>query len=211
MSARSGRRRGGPTAGEQARGAIVEATVATLAEDGFSGTSARAVAARAGIAPGGVFYHFGSMDDLLAAVFAECVDRRIARMSPVLDVPGARVPDVLREVVTAEISHPESRALLEVVVGATGSPVLAAHVRAGIERTLVFTRQVVDRLIGGTALAALLPLDLVAEVAASAFFGYTVLDQVGFAADVDSLAALVALLTGLGAGTAATGPPEAPT
>lgn len=198
MAARAGRKRGVDTAGRHARTAILDATVAVLAEGGFSATSARAVAERAGIAPGGVFYHFGSMDDLLGVVFGQCLDRRLERLGRVLDVPAADLPLVLREVVTAEFAHPESRALLELVVGAASSPVLADQVRAGIERSFAFTRQVVDRLVEGSPLAAILPLDLVAQVAASAFFGLAVVDLVGADIDVDGMTALVGALTRLG-------------
>ena len=200
MAARAGRKRGSETAGDQARAAIVDAAVASLAEDGFSATSARAVAERAGIASGGVFYHFGSMDKLLAAVFDQCLDQRITRLRPVLDAPLADLPDVLRDAVSAEFAHPMSRALLEVVVGAASSPELAEPVRQGVERSFAFTRQIVDRLVEGTPLAAILPLDLVAQIAASAFFGLAVLDLVGTEIDVDGMTALVTALTRLGAG-----------
>lgn len=199
MAARAGRRRGGETAGAQARAAIVEATVSNLAEGGFSTTSARAVADRAGIAPGGVFYHFGSMDELLAVVFERCLDARLARLGSVLDAPPDTVPEALRDAVRAEFDHAEARAMLEVVVGAASSPVLAERVQAGIERSFAFTREVVDRLLEGSPLSAVLPLDLVAQVAASAFFGLQVLDLVGTPVDVDALTDLVAALTRLGA------------
>jgi AcrR family transcriptional regulator len=198
MAARAGRRRG-ESAGQQARTAIVDATVASLAEDGFSATSARAVADRAGIAAGGVFYHFGSMDDLLAVVFAQCLAARLDRLRAVLAAPQGALPEALRDAVSAEFAHPESRALLELVVGAAGSPGLAAQVRAGIAESFVFTRQVVDRLLAGSPLAGLLPLDLVAQIAASAFFGLSVLDLVGSDVDVDGMTALVGALTRLGA------------
>ena len=78
--ARAGRPRGADVDAGAARQAILDATVATLAEVGYSATSARAIATRAGVAPGGVFYHFGSMDDLLATVFETCNDGRIERL-----------------------------------------------------------------------------------------------------------------------------------
>ena len=199
MAARAGRRRGAPTAGEQAREAIVVAAIACLAEGGFSTTSARAVADRAGIAPGGVFYHFGSMDDLLAVVFERCLDARLGRLGTVLEAPTDQLPEALRAAVADEFAHPESRALLELVVGAAGSPVLAARVRAGIERSFEFTRRVVDRLLAGSPLAHVLPLDLVSQIAASAFFGLAVLDLVGTPADIDGMTALVGALTRLAA------------
>ena len=199
MAARAGRRRGGESAGAQARSAIVDAAVACLATDGFSATSARAVAERAGIAPGGVFYHYGSMDELLAVVFERCLDARLARMASVLEAPPADLPEALRDAVQAEFAHPEGRALLELVVGAASSAMLAERVQAGIGRSFTFTRGVVDRMLDGSPLAGVLPLDLVAQIAASAFFGLQVLDLVGTSIDVEAMTTLVAALTRLGA------------
>jgi AcrR family transcriptional regulator len=179
------------------RAALVDATVATLAERGFSVTSARAVAERAGVAPGGVFYHFGSMDELLAEVFTTCLDRRIARLRAALDVPVAGLPTAFTEAVRAEFAHPESRAVLELVVGAITSPLLAERVRAGLEQSVAFTREVIDLVLADSPLAAFLPLELVAQVAASAFFGLAVMDLVGAEVDIDGMAALVNLLVEL--------------
>src|SRR3954463_3613559 len=49
------------------RRALVDAAVESLRFDGFAGASARAIAARAGVNPGLIFYHFGSVADLLLA------------------------------------------------------------------------------------------------------------------------------------------------
>ncbi|MGH3680707.1 MAG: TetR/AcrR family transcriptional regulator [Natronosporangium sp.] len=189
--ARSGRKRGDAAQRRDTRTALVEATVATLAEHGFSATSARAVADRAGVAAGGVFYHFGSMDELLAEVFSTCVDRRIDRLRAAVAVPEAELAAAFPAAVREEFAHPESRAVLELVVGAIDSPVLGARVRDGLDRSVEFTREVVERLLGDSPLAALLPLDLVAQVAASAFFGLAVMELVGAEVDIDGMTALV--------------------
>jgi hypothetical protein len=81
--------------------------------------------------------------------------------------------------------------LLELVVGAIDSPVLAAQVRVGLAESFVFTREVVDVLVGDSPLAAALPLDLVAQVAASAFFGLAVMELVGAEVDIEGMTALV--------------------
>lgn len=199
--ARPGRKRGSATGGET-RMVIIEAAIASLAEQGFSATSARAVAERAEVAPGGLFYHFGSMDELLAEVFSVGLDRRVERLSAALDVPEIELPSAFPQAVRAEFANPESRALLELVVGAIDSPVLAARVRDGLDRSVAFTREVIDRMVGASPMAALLPLDLVAQVAASAFFGLAVMDLVGADVDVDGMAdlttALLQLTSGLG-------------
>jgi AcrR family transcriptional regulator len=199
--ARSGPKRGDPRA-QQTRAAIVDATIPALAELGFSGTSARAVAERAGVAPGGVFYHFGSMDELLAEVFTTCLDRRIARLSAAVAVPPDDLPKAFADAVRAEFAHVESRAVLELVVGAIDAPVLAGRVREGMDKSFAFTRGVVEQLLGDSPMAAMLPLDLVAQVAASAFFGLAVMNMVGTEVDIDGMTALVTALLSIMRGQA---------
>jgi len=189
--ARSGRRRGDAAPRRATRTALIDATVATLAGHGFSATSARAVAERAGVAPGGVFYHFGSMDELLAEVFSSCLERRITRLRAAVEVPPDQLATAFTGAVRAEFAHPESRALLELVVGAIDSPVLAERVRDGMDRSFAFTREVIDRMLGNSPLAAVLPLELVAQVAASAFFGLAVMELVGAEVDIDGMTTLV--------------------
>src|SRR5438445_9709042 len=75
------------------RGALVDAAIESLRFDGFSGASARAIATRAGVNPGLVFYHFGSVTDLLLAALAEVSVRRMARYSAAFD--GAVTPAAL--------------------------------------------------------------------------------------------------------------------
>ena len=195
--ARSGRKRGDEARQRGTRAALVDATIATLASRGFSETSARAVAERAGVAPGGVFYHFGSMDDLLAEVFTTCLDRRITRLRAALDVPVTGLSAAFTAAVRDEFAHPESRAVLELVVGAITSPLLAERVRAGLEQSVAFTREVINTLLADSPLAAILPLELVAQVAASAFFGLAVMDLVGAEVDIDGMAELVDMLVEL--------------
>jgi AcrR family transcriptional regulator len=196
VMARSGPKRGTARPGET-RASIVDAAVASLAERGFAATSARLVAERAGVAPGGVFYHFGSMDDLLAEVFTTCLDRRLTRLRAAVDVPAPSLPAAFTDAVRAEFSHPESRALLELVVGAIDSPVLATRVREGMDQSFAFTRDVVGLLLGDSPLADALPLDLVAQVAASAFFGLAVMKLIGADVDVDGMTVLVNTLLDL--------------
>jgi AcrR family transcriptional regulator len=188
--ARSGPKRG-DTRSAQTRTALIEAAIAALAEVGFSGASARAVADRAGVAPGGVFYHFRSMDELLAAVFDTCLERRIGRLRAAVDVPRDELPAAFSTAVRAEFAHVESRAVLELVVGAIDSPALSARVRAGFAQSSAFTREVVELLLADSPFAALLPLDLVAQVATSAFFGLAVMDLVGSDVDIDGMTTLV--------------------
>jgi hypothetical protein len=60
-----------------------------------------------------------------------------------------------------------------------------------MDRSFAFTREVVARMLGDSPLAAVLPLDLVAQVAASAFFGLAVMELVGAEVDIDGMTTLV--------------------
>ena len=67
--AKAGRRPSADKAPE-VKARVIEATVRVLARDGFAHASARAIATEAEVVNGLIFYHFGSMDGLLAATAA---------------------------------------------------------------------------------------------------------------------------------------------
>jgi AcrR family transcriptional regulator len=80
--ARTGRRPGA----SGTREAILEAARASFADRGYSGTSVRAVAARAGVDPALVHHYFGTKDGLFAAAMELPFDP--ARVVPGLLEPG---------------------------------------------------------------------------------------------------------------------------
>jgi AcrR family transcriptional regulator len=57
----------GRPGGEATRERIIEAAIATLATVGFAEASSRAIARTGGFNPALIFYHFGSLDELLLA------------------------------------------------------------------------------------------------------------------------------------------------
>jgi AcrR family transcriptional regulator len=67
------------------RAALVTAAIGALRETGFAGASAREIAARAGCSQALVFYHFGSVNDLLLAALDEVSAARMAAYSDLLD------------------------------------------------------------------------------------------------------------------------------
>ena len=80
--ARTGRRPGE----SGTRDAILDAARESFAERGFTGTSVRAIAARAGVDPALVHHYFGTKDGLFAAAMQPPVDP--AAVAPVLLEPG---------------------------------------------------------------------------------------------------------------------------
>lgn len=60
---------------ETRRADLIAAAARSLAEVGVAGTSVREVAARAGVSPGLIRHHFGSMDNLIAETYRSVGDR----------------------------------------------------------------------------------------------------------------------------------------
>jgi AcrR family transcriptional regulator len=60
------------------RAALVGAAIDALRETGYAGASAREIASRAGYSQALVFYHFGSVNELLLAALDEVSSRRMA-------------------------------------------------------------------------------------------------------------------------------------
>src|SRR5690242_17067826 len=58
---------------------IVKATLETLREEGFAGATSRAIARRGGFNQALVFYHFGSLENLLVTALAQTSEQRLAR------------------------------------------------------------------------------------------------------------------------------------
>ncbi|WP_046469707.1 TetR/AcrR family transcriptional regulator [Allosalinactinospora lopnorensis] len=64
---------------EQTRTKLLAGALETLVENGIAKTSARSVAAAAGVNQGLIFYYFGSVDELLAAACRYGAEQRVAR------------------------------------------------------------------------------------------------------------------------------------
>src|SRR5438477_13159742 len=110
---------------ERTKAAMVEAAIATLKEEGYAGTTARAIAARGGFNQALIYYHFGGVKPLLLAALdrssAERLDRYRSEFAVATtlaekteaaerlfreDVEGGHIT-VLSEVIAASLANPE--------------------------------------------------------------------------------------------------------
>src|SRR5258708_23285324 len=115
----------------QTRERVLEAAVVTLATQGFSRTTARAVATTGGFAPGVIYYHFESLDDLFVATAQYTSTGRLIRYRErTAGVNGAvQLIGRLRELYREAQSSGHVAAVHELVAAAVSSPGLAAQVR----------------------------------------------------------------------------------
>src|ERR1700691_167022 len=91
--------RGGSARSRKTRHDLVAAAITTLKEHGYAGASARAIAERAGANQGLIFYHFGSVTNLLLAALDAVSAERLEHYGAA--VAGVSSPVELVDVATA--------------------------------------------------------------------------------------------------------------
>jgi len=131
---------------------IIDAAFSTLKEEGFAGTSARAIARRGGFNQALIFYHFGTLNDLLLAT----LDKTSAdRMSRYRDSIG-KAKSVDDKIQTATRLYREDlvsghiTVISEMVAGSLARPDLGPEVVARMEPWIAFTEGVISDLITGS-------------------------------------------------------------
>ncbi len=95
----------------------------------------------------------------------------------------------------AEAKGEDGHAVMELFVGARTSPALAAEVREAIDRAIAYATTEMTSVLGTSPITQLVPVTLIAEIAAAAFLGIEILTQNGREIDLDKLVAV--LVTGI--------------
>ena len=211
---RAADRTGGRGAGRGAetRERLIDGAIAVLRTEGFAGATARAVAGAAGCNQALVFYHFGSVQNLLLAALARVSERRAASFGPLLDAIAG--PDDLvaaaSEVHRADLESGNVAVLAEMLAGAGSDPELARQVAACIRPWFGVARASVERAIPGAVLDSLLGAEEAAYAVVALFVGMELLSRLDPEADrtealLDALGRL-ARLAGLVVGGAGPSP-----
>ena len=156
---------------------LIDAAIETLKVDGFTGASARAIAERAGSNQGLVFYHFGSVVNLLLAALDEVSARRLAEYDAAVE--GVSSPSELVDVATTifatDLNAGYVTVLVEMIAGASSTPGLGAEVAARIGPWFDFAQRAIDGSVGDSPLAALLPTKDVAYAMVALYLGLDML------------------------------------
>lgn len=150
--------------GRQVRQRLLRTTAELIAERGWAAVSTRIVADRAGVAPGVVHYHFGSMQALRAEAALSAMRELTDRMVPALrDAPTAA--DALALIVGSldgyDGTDPMSLLFAETYLAAARDPDLRRELTAIVDR---FRGEIAEIL---TAYGVQAPAATAAVVAAS--------------------------------------------
>jgi AcrR family transcriptional regulator len=159
------------------RRALVEAAVATLKEDGFTGASARAIAARAGCNQALVFYHFGSVVGLLLAgldaVSADRLERYRAAVEQVHS--PTELVEVAATIFREDLDTGDATVLAEMIAGASSTPSLGPEVTARIAPWTRFAADAIGATLGPAGLEEIIPPDDLAFAVVALYLGLELL------------------------------------
>lgn len=189
----------------QTRRRLVDATMQTIREQGIAKLSARTIATTGGVNQALVFYHFGTVDGLVAeacrVTTAERVDRYRDALATVTSF-GALL-DVADRVRADEREAGNVAVLAQVLAASHGNPALAAAAGEAIGLWSAAVRPALQRL-ETSPVGELFDADVLTDLASSAFVGIELMEPTrthDAAAVEDPLARLrpvAELLDGLG-------------
>ncbi|MFF3936797.1 TetR/AcrR family transcriptional regulator [Streptomyces phaeofaciens] len=181
---------------------LLEGALRTVAEQGIAKTSARTVAAAAGVNQALVFYHFGSVDELLAAACRYGAERTVspyrARFDEVASL--AELLALGREIHAQERAGGHVMLLGQLLAGAQTHEALGPATAAGLDLWIVEIEKVLDRVLEGTPFGEFTDPPGLARAVAASFVGielYEGVDAAGATAALDALEQLGLLVAAL--------------
>ena len=161
------------TTGEETRARIVAAALDTVRREGIAGVSARSIARSGDFNQALIFYHFGSVDRLLVAAAVADSDRRAALYADALQRVQTlpELVGVARTLHDREFEQGSVTVLAQLLAGAAHSPELAKGLNDGFTPWMNLVEETVSRVLAGTPLDGIIPLDDIAFAIASLFLG----------------------------------------
>ena len=175
------RTRGRPSAAQAglARADLITAAIDVLREEGFVGASARTIAARAGVNSAAVFYHFGSVNELLLAALDTSTEERLDRYREAT-VGVSDLGEAIRIVAVLNRDDYESghiAVMAALVGGAAAIPGFGPLIAQRVQPWIDLTTEVIERLMVGTSLASMFSSRVVARALVSLFLGIELMAQ----------------------------------
>jgi AcrR family transcriptional regulator len=152
---------------------LMDGAIETLQARGIAGTSARAIAATSGVNQALIFYHFGSVEDLVDIACREATAERVTLYRPRFATAGSlrELLQIGREIRQTERDSGGSVALAQVLAGAQQDMRLAATARDALAMWIAEVEAALGRIIARTPIADLADPAGLAQGVAAAFIG----------------------------------------
>jgi AcrR family transcriptional regulator len=171
---------------------LIDGTITTLRDKGIAGTSARVIAATAEVNQALVFYHFGTVDQLIDAACRESTAERVALYRPQFEQVGSfrELLALGREMHTRERDAGNVTVLAQVLAGAQQDATLAAAAKHALALWIAEIETTLVRLLKGSPLTEVANAEGLARGIAASFIGIELFDGVDPDGAQDAIASL---------------------
>jgi AcrR family transcriptional regulator len=159
MTQRTSAPRGAAARGADTRDRIVEAALETVREEGFADTTARAIARHGGFNQALIFYHFGTINDLLLAALDKTSEIRMAKYRDAVEAI-ASLDEALRvatELYREDLASGHITVLSEMLAGSSGRPDLAPEILARLEPWIDLAEDAIRNVLSKIGLEGIAP------------------------------------------------------
>lgn len=166
---------------EATRQRIMDAALETLREDGIAGTSARSIARRGDFSQAAIFYHFGSVEQLLVRACTAASNTQVESYRPRANA----ATDLSDLVAIGRTLHADEHqagsmgVLTQLMAGSAGNPELSQTVTDNFERWIALVEVALDNALDDHPLRDVLPRRQVAVGISAMFLGMELMDRGG--------------------------------
>ncbi|WP_151083117.1 TetR family transcriptional regulator [Nocardioides cynanchi] len=174
------------------RARLLAAAATAVREDGAAAASARSIAARAGVNQALVFYHFGTVSELVEAACGLAVDEAAGSYRRELDEVTSLTGllDVGRALDRRERASGNVAMMAQLMSGAAHDPVLARAARYAMDVWAATLEPVLERLLADSPLAEIVDGPGLTRALSAAFIGLQLYEDVDPASTARALESL---------------------
>jgi AcrR family transcriptional regulator len=167
-----------PSRSGDTRERLMEAAVETLREEGIVGTTARAIAERGGFNQALIFYHFGSVTNLLLEAFRRTSDAQVARYKEAAsDVSSlSDLVEIARRLHAEDLETGAVTAVTQLMAAASDTETGGALLDR-FEGWIRLVQDALSRAVGQSPLGPLVPTREAAYAIAALFLGIELMSR----------------------------------
>ena len=158
---------------------LVEAALVTIKEEGYGGTTARAIAGRAGVNQALIYYYYGDIKNLLLAALDETSAKRMQSYQALLEKTET-IEDLVqlaKDIYREDLAAGHVTVLSELIAGSLQHRELGPEVIRRLRPWIDFAEQSITKVTKGSVLETLIPARDVAVGIVAFYLGIDLLHQ----------------------------------
>jgi AcrR family transcriptional regulator len=151
----------------------MEAALDTLREEGFAGTTARSIAARGSFNQALIFYHFGSVSNLLLEAFRRTSEAQVARYREAAATVTSLsdLVEIARRLHAEDLESGAVTAVTQLMAAAASDPDLGRAILDRFEEWMRLVQDALSRSVEGHPLGGIVPPREAAYAISAMFLG----------------------------------------